>query len=448
MTEGLSDIEVLALQCRSENARRFVEEAIRCYRAGAYRASIVSTWIAVVFDLVDKIRELSVSGDVNAGAIYARLEQYLQQIDQGNEQGIKSALEFERNILKTCRDSLQFFDQHQYTDLDRLRADRHRCAHPSFQQHGQPYQPSAEQARLHLRNAVHHVMALPPIQGKAALTALRTLVTSAYFPDQTEQAVVLLRASPLGRPTDSLARGFVDMLMFDFVTTGRDLFGRPQVGPALRAALSMHPAQVEPRVRQQISKVIVDVPDDQLAYAVALFTYVTFPWEALTPEAQQKVIRFVEHAPPASFIGGLRLLHPFPALSAAVETRIAALSREDLASAISAGAGGLAVPRALQLVSESRNWDAANAALNLLIRPLFDVLSNDDITTIIRMPTSSGTDLLGAHQYSDFIRHVASSGRFQRDELRILLEQNGAAYLVINLQEPGGPFDAGQPEAS
>lgn len=176
MIESLADIEALAVRCRSEQSRGYISEAMQCYRAGAYRASIVSTWIAVVFDLIDKVRELAVSGDSTARAIEARYETYIKQIEQGNSAGIKSALEFEREILETCRDQLQFFDPQQFIDLTRLREDRHRCAHPSFQRVGMPYQPSAEQARVHVRNAIVHVLSQPPVQGKAALAELRALV--------------------------------------------------------------------------------------------------------------------------------------------------------------------------------------------------------------------------------------------------------------------------------
>jgi len=111
MRESLADIESLVLRCNSEQSREHMTEAIRCYGAGAYRAAIVSTWIAIVFDLIDKIRELSVSGDAKAEDIEKQFETYMKQIEEGNEQGVKKALEFERDILATCKDKLQFFDQ-------------------------------------------------------------------------------------------------------------------------------------------------------------------------------------------------------------------------------------------------------------------------------------------------------------------------------------------------
>lgn len=141
MVDALADIEALTLECRSETSREYISEAVLCYQAGAYRASIVGTWIAVAFDLIDKIRELAISGDEGAKEIEDRFKSYIAQIDEGNNQGFKSALEFERDILATARDKLQILDQQQYIDLKRLADDRNRCAHPSFQRLGEPYRP-------------------------------------------------------------------------------------------------------------------------------------------------------------------------------------------------------------------------------------------------------------------------------------------------------------------
>lgn len=81
MIESLSDIEALAVRCNSEQSKGYIAEAISCYRSGAYRAAIVSTWIAVIFDLIDKIRELALQGDGTAKTLEARHEGYIQQID-------------------------------------------------------------------------------------------------------------------------------------------------------------------------------------------------------------------------------------------------------------------------------------------------------------------------------------------------------------------------------
>lgn len=104
MNESLADIEALSLRCSSEESKDYISEATLCYRVGAYRAAIVSTWIAVVFDLIDKIRELSLAGDHAARELEDKFQKYIDQINEGNRQGITKGLEFEREILTTCRE--------------------------------------------------------------------------------------------------------------------------------------------------------------------------------------------------------------------------------------------------------------------------------------------------------------------------------------------------------
>ena len=77
-------------------------------------------------------------------------------------------------------------------DLARLRDDRHRCAHPSQQSAEEPYEPPAELARTHLRNAVVHLLARPPLQGTKAWDRVWRAVTSEYFPDSEKDAIAAL----------------------------------------------------------------------------------------------------------------------------------------------------------------------------------------------------------------------------------------------------------------
>ena len=56
---ALADLDELILLCRDDKARLYIVEAVTCYRSGAYRSAIVATWIAVCYDIIDKLRELA-----------------------------------------------------------------------------------------------------------------------------------------------------------------------------------------------------------------------------------------------------------------------------------------------------------------------------------------------------------------------------------------------------
>jgi hypothetical protein len=71
----LFDLDELILLCRDEKARAYINEAASCYRAGAFRASIVVTWVSVCYDIIDKLREIALSGDKEASNAINAIEE-------------------------------------------------------------------------------------------------------------------------------------------------------------------------------------------------------------------------------------------------------------------------------------------------------------------------------------------------------------------------------------
>ncbi|WP_149775676.1 hypothetical protein [Ruegeria intermedia] len=130
MQRRLWDLDELILECRSDTVREYIKEAVVCLEAGAIRASIISTWSAVFFDLVEKIMELAVSGEAAASEIVARLENAESRND------IPALLKFEREILSQVKTRLELISEFEMTDLGRIQDDRHRCAHPTFDRSG------------------------------------------------------------------------------------------------------------------------------------------------------------------------------------------------------------------------------------------------------------------------------------------------------------------------
>ena len=60
---GVTDIDILVLDVRDSESRRLISEAISAYRGGAFRSAIVATWIAVIYDIIAKARELTAQGE-------------------------------------------------------------------------------------------------------------------------------------------------------------------------------------------------------------------------------------------------------------------------------------------------------------------------------------------------------------------------------------------------
>ncbi|MGE1176500.1 hypothetical protein [Pseudomonas sp. BW7P1] len=431
MTDSLADIDALALKCRAERSRDYISESIQCYRAGAYRSSIVHTWIAVVFDLVDKIRELALANDPIAIRINTQYENYISQINQGNDQGVKNALEFERTILSTCRKDLDFFDHQQMTDLERLREDRHQCAHPSFQRAGVPHRPSAELARLHLRNAVEHVLSQPPIQGKSAIAEIITTIASEYFPKDRYQATTVLRQTPLANPSDALIRGLIDALIFGYAEAGNPVHEKIQIGAALSSLLDTHRNVAEPRIAQQMSTLVRRIDDNGLPAVARLVAATSEAISLIDDAARLRLSEFLRIGPEADVLPAMAGIGRHPLMNAVVKERILGFGIERLVTAIQEhGMADLVKERALGLLSESSSWNKTNDVFERLLLPLFTNLTRDDVERVIRMPTETGADLPGANMYEQFIDQVSRTGIIPDAELDTLLNNNRADYLV------------------
>ena len=295
--ERLADLDELVLRCHSEAAKQHLSEAVACYRAGAYRASIVTAWIALVWDMIDKFHELEETGDAQAKEIVDQLDRYQNELNRGNKAVFKQALDFEREILELARDRFQLLDHQQFTDLDRLREDRNRCAHPSFQRAEEQYHPSAELARSHLRNLIDHLLGQPPVQGKAALERLRTRIVSKYFPSDIEKAKLSLQEAGFQRPKPSLVRGLIDELMHGFFDENDAYYNKRVTLTALKACLELQRAEAEVRIRSQCTKLAATIPASLSKGLIALFGSIPECWELCPPGKKDELSQYVTSGP-------------------------------------------------------------------------------------------------------------------------------------------------------
>ena len=421
MIEQLSDLDELALRCRGENARQYIAEALSCYRASGYRAAVVMTWIAVVFDLIEKLKELSLSGDVAAKLLLDKFETYQKQIEEDNPQGVQSALRFERELIFEVRNKLQLFDHQVYVDLCRLREDRHQCAHPTFHRTDIHFTPSAEQARLHLRNAIVHVLSQPPVQGKAALNELRNLVSSRYFPESLEQAKIALQTGAFSRPSDALVKGFVDLLVFKFFEKDQPLKFSSKVVAALSAVIGMHRQVAEPRARLQINKISKSVEDSDFLGVALIALDVDDGWSYLDIPARDKVRYYIEKGPDSEVISLLKDALLRTELEIIAKTRIENMTVDQLSTAINTGLKEPAISRALSLLLSVRSWTQANEVFDKTILPLHIFLTPAHVRQVILSPKTHGADLPGSTGFRKFLGKVRNEGPLTNSQLTNLL---------------------------
>ena len=204
---GSSDIDLLALSVRDLESRRLIGEAITAYRGGALRSALVSTWIAVVYDIIAKARELEAQGEAAPEKFVKKLQNAIEHESKQQFQAIES------NLLSTADKDLQLLAPHEYTALTRLQYDRHLCAHPAFIVEDKLYQPSPELVRTHIVHALQYLLVNAPLQGKSAIARFKADLISPLFPATAEHIGTFVREKYLKQAKDVLVINLIKAIV-------------------------------------------------------------------------------------------------------------------------------------------------------------------------------------------------------------------------------------------
>lgn len=138
----LTDMEELLSKVQSQDIRDYMAESLSCYMAGAYRASVVLTFIALFDDILAKLGEL---GKVNKKARTIHAEASKKRSDQDVYETYLID-QLKSNALLTSLDA---------GFLETLRTLRNKAAHPSG------HHASAEEARFVFYEAISRFLSRP-----------------------------------------------------------------------------------------------------------------------------------------------------------------------------------------------------------------------------------------------------------------------------------------------
>lgn len=356
MSSPLSDLDELVLKCRDEKAKSYIKESVLCYKSGAFRSAIVSTWIAVSFDIIDKLKDLTLTGDKEA-------EKQLAEFEKARKAGdIGSSLKFERDILQIAKEKLELISHIEFIDLERLRQDRNRCAHPSMTSDGEIFNPSAELARVHIRSAVEYLLQFPPAQGKYALESLINEVNSEYFPTNLSKAVTALNNSPLFKARESLIKNFVVVLLKKLLKGTRDYKEKLRIISALNAVEHIHKETYSDTLKSKLSNLIKTLTDDNLDKTFQVFQGLTDSWEYLEPDVKQKLEAYVESLPKEK-LDKLDFLLSHAGLSSSANKRLRKTTRKEIEDSF-LFSSDLPIPimdRIVEFYVNSETFDQANS---------------------------------------------------------------------------------------
>jgi hypothetical protein len=199
---ALVDLDAELIRVRDFRSRVYFGDALKSYRAGAFRAAISSTWVAVAYDLIRKYRELDGLGDAEA-------RKFLKEWDASVEaNNVAKLLGLERSLIDHAHQKMAIIDAMGLRTLKRLYEDRHLSAHPAFSSKDDLYEPTDELVRAHMAAAVELVLAQRPVQGKGIFEAFSTDIQSPGFPNAPLTIVDYVERKYLANMRSSVLRNF------------------------------------------------------------------------------------------------------------------------------------------------------------------------------------------------------------------------------------------------
>lgn len=422
MASPLEDLDELTLRCRDQKARLYIAEAVSSYRSGAFRSAIVATWIAVCFDVIEKLRELALAGDKEAERQVLDLENTRRTGD------LTRALKFERELLELAKDKFDLLSPLEFIDLDRLQADRNRCAHPSLTSDDQAYSPSAELARLHLHSAVTHLLQHPPAQGKYALDRILREIDSDYFPSSQQEAQVAFASGPLKKPRESLVRNLTIILTKTLLQDKPDYKRRKRVAAALAALRDMHPSPVASALKERLSSLFRSVPDNDLTWVTTFLENVPDTWQFLEPDVCQRLENYVKDIP-ASNLEDLDFLFKFAPLQVHARARISRATKKELNEALFFDLPNEVADRYIDIYLNVGSFDDANAWAKSLI-PYVGDFSSDQVRRLLT-DVGKNSQITGSFQINAVISSLRSTKKLPIAEFEELLRSNGLAEYML-----------------
>ncbi|MGB3403534.1 MAG: hypothetical protein WBA77_12680 [Microcoleaceae cyanobacterium] len=287
MQETFIDLDELILRCRDKASKKLIQEAVSCYRAGAYRSCIVATWNAIVFDFMHKLRELELFGDKEA-------KKQLEEFENlRSSKQFRELWQFESNIPERAQKNFELISIVEQSDIERLFEDRSRCAHPSMTSLEEPFEATAELARYHLRSAVTHLLSRPPVQGRTARDRIFQAIQSDYFPKDPELAIKHFEHSPLARARLTLIKDVVIGLTKSLLTDDHSEDERERQFSALIAISSMYHQQTREILNDKLSSIILDKVKDENWNKVIIYLEKITVWDNLSEPCRLKAEAYI-----------------------------------------------------------------------------------------------------------------------------------------------------------
>jgi hypothetical protein len=383
---GLLDMDVLALSVRDRESRRLIDEAITAYRGGALRSALMSTWIAVAYDLISKVRELAALSDPAATAFVVEIDHAINAKDTKKFQNI------ENDLLNKVGNDLQLLAPHEYTAFTRLHDDRHLCAHPAFIAEDELYQPTPELVRAHIAHALQYLLVHAPLQGKSAIERFFVDLMNPSFPLTGDEIGVFVRARYLDRAKEVLVVNLIKAVVSaPFGSERAQYVSRTRtLAITLREILKAKTAIYDHVMPAYIAEKIERAQSESLLSICPFLDNDSRIWNWLKISDQMRIKRLLESADVQSLKSNAAFdAIVIPELSAIILNRLKDFDLPTTISIISEHPRAELVKPAIDTFRAARNYRDAESRGYSIIKPISKFFAPTDIENLLDAVTGN-----------------------------------------------------------
>ena len=384
---GYSDIDSLTLAVRDRESRRLIGEAITAYRGGALRSALMSTWIAVAYDIIAKARELAGQGEAGPRAFIQELDTAIAAKDLRKLQSIES------DLLTKANADLQLLAPHEHAALARLQEDRHLCAHPAFVVEDQLYQPSPELVRAHIVHALQHLLVNAPLQGKSAIARFDADLQSSGFPVTGDDIGTFMRSKYLDRAKDVLVVNLVKAIVSAPFGAERPKYaGKTRtLAVTLREIAKAKTAIYDSMMPAYVADKVEHIPGDVLLSLCPFLENDPRIWDWLKEPDRTRIRRLLE----TSDVETLKSHAAFdafavPPLSAILLERFNGFDATTKISIIAEHPRRELIPFGIELFQSAGSWRYAEQLGQSVILPLSSLFTAADLQTALAAAADNG----------------------------------------------------------
>lgn len=382
MNIGLTDIDVLLLSVRDKESKRLITEAVTAYRGGAFRAAIMSTWIAVAYDIIAKARELTAQGATAAVKFTGELDRAI------SNNAIPLLQKMESNLLDIANKEMLLFSPHENIAFRRLYEDRHLCAHPAFVVDDDLYKPTPESVRTHIVNALNYLLVHAPLQGKSAISRIEADLLSASFPVAPSDIDVFLRSKYLDRAKDVLVENLIKWSFKALCGVDRLKFSsKVQQLVMILHTVSVAKARIYDEVTPGFLSTWIDGQDDEAILCIGhAIKFDVRIWGWLPNTSRIRINRLIDSCGVADLLStGVLGLTAIPDLLEKINYRLPSMTQEEQVAVLT-HAGFYAkplIPFAIEKFGSAGGWRQAESLGEKFILPLAPIFDSDHIGMIL-----------------------------------------------------------------